>query len=326
MLREIKMKKIVILLFVAVLGSQIATAQQYLRMTQYMYNPYFLNPAVAGTLNQIPFYLSYRNQWTGFKGAPTTFMASGHFQGPKNSGFGGIISHDDTGGAISRTGLDMTGAYHIDLNNYDAVSFGLSITARQFKFDNSKLVVYQPDDIELNGGQAESSLNLDANFGMMIYGKDYYAGFSIPQVIQNKIKLEGPINGEGNKNMRHFQFMGSFKYYINNDFDIQPSAFMKFTPVTPVQLDINVKVGYRDMVWGGVSVRYKDAIAINVAGQLENMFLGYSFDFTTGAANALSPFTHELLLGYIIKGKRGKYQARGALGPRILDRGRLQKN
>ncbi|MFN0031206.1 MAG: type IX secretion system membrane protein PorP/SprF [Flavobacteriales bacterium] len=300
-----------------------SAGQQYSRLTQFMYNPYFVNPAVAGTLNQIPFYLNYRNQWTGFKGAPTTFMASGHFQGPEKSGFGAILKHDDTGGAITRTSIDLTGAYHIDLNNYDAISFGLSFTGSQFKLDNSKLVVYQPDDLELNGMQAETAMNVDANLGMMVYGQNYYFGFSIPQMIQTRLKLEGLNNKIDNQNMRHFHIMGSYRYNINTDFDIQPSGMMKFTPLTPVQMDVNLKVGYRDRVWAGVTARYKDAIAINVAGQMNNYFLGYAFDFTTGSANVLSPFTHELMVGYIIPGKRGKYQSRGAMGPRVLDRGRV---
>jgi type IX secretion system PorP/SprF family membrane protein len=313
-----------IFVFICLLTWQ-AGAQQYMRMTQYMYNPYFINPAVAGTLNQVPFYVSYRNQWAGFKGAPTTYMASGHFQGPQNSGFGAILSHDDTGGAISRTGIDLTGAYHIDLNNYDAISFGLSLTGRQYKFDNSKMVMYQPGDTEVNQSLVESSFNYDANVGMLVYGESYYFGFSIPQMLQTRLKLDGVKNTIENQNVRHFNLMGSFDYDLNEDFDLQPSALMKFTPVTPVQLDINLKLGYRNMAWASVTMRYKDAVALNVAGQLENLFLGYSFDFTTGSSNVLSPYTHEIMLGYIIPGKRGKYQARGALGPKVLGRGRVNR-
>jgi type IX secretion system PorP/SprF family membrane protein len=300
------------------------TAQQISRRTQFAFNPYLVNPAVAGTLNQIPLFISYRNQWTGFKGAPTTMMASGHMQGPKNSGFGAIISRDDTGGAISETGLEATGAYHIDLNNYDAISFGLSLTASQYKFDNSKLVVYDPNDISLNNMQAESHLNVDANFGMIIYGEDYYFGFSIPQIIQTKLKLESPYDAD-NRNMRHFQFMGSYKYYVNDDWDVQPSGFIKLTPVTPAQIDVNVKVGYKEMVWAGVTYRHRDAVALNVGGFYNSFFLGYSYDLTTSDARLMSPHSHEILLGYIIPGKRGRYVARGAMGPRVLDRNRIAK-
>jgi type IX secretion system PorP/SprF family membrane protein len=299
-------------------------AQQISRRTQFAFNPYLVNPAVAGTLNQIPIFASYRNQWAGFKGAPVTMLASAHMQGPKNSGFGAIISHDDSGGAISETGIEGTGAYHIDLNNYDAISFGLSLTASQYKFDNSSLVVYDQMDQSLNNMQAESHLNVDANLGMMIYGEDYYFGFSVPQMIQTKLKLESPFGGD-NRNVRHFQFMGSYKYTINSDFDIQPSGLIKFTPVTPVQLDANIKVGYKEMAWAGLTYRHNDAIALNIGGFYEYFFLGYSFDFTTTAAKVLSPFSHEILIGYIIPGKRGRYLARGALGPKIVDKSRIVK-
>ena len=45
---------------------------------------------------------------------------------PNRIGVGGIVYSDDTGGAIKRTGIELGGSYTIDLNNYDAVSFGLS--------------------------------------------------------------------------------------------------------------------------------------------------------------------------------------------------------
>lgn len=319
------MKKIIYTLSIFLcLVSFESLGQQYTRRTQFNLNPYMLNPAVAGTQNQIPIFISYRNQWAGFKGAPVTMMASAHMQGPKNSGFGAILHRDDTGGAISRTGLEATGAYHIDLNNYDAISFGLSLTASQYKFDNSQLVVYDQMDQALNNMQAESHLNVDANFGMIIYGEDYYFGFSVPQLAQTKLKLSSPFSGD-NRNIRHFQFMGSYQYYVSEDFDIQPSGFIKLTGATPAQIDLNIKVGYKDMAWSGITYRHKDAVALNVGGFYQNFLLGYSFDLTTSAAKVMSPYTHEIVLGYIIPGKRGKYFARGALGPRVLDRSRVVK-
>lgn len=314
-----------IALIVVALLSFSAHGQQINRRSQYSINPYFVNPAVAGTLNQIPIYATYRNQWSGFKGAPTTYMASFHAQGPKNSGYGAILSHDNTGGAISETSLEATGAYHIDLNNYDAVSFGLSLTASQYKFDNSKLNVYDMDDIALNGGQAETRLNLDANAGFIVYGEKYYFGASVPQLIQSKLKVTAALDPSDNRNMRHYQIMGSYKYSLNGSWDIQPSAFMRFTPVTPVQLDVNVRATYIEMLWGGLSVRPREGLGINLGGFKQNFLFGYSFDYTTNLSRMLSPFAHEIIVGYIIPGKRGKYFAKGALGPRILDRGRVKK-
>jgi type IX secretion system PorP/SprF family membrane protein len=319
------MKKLLILtlLFVGH-SSTLLYSQQLWRRTQFAINPFLVNPAIAGTENQIPFYISYRNQWAGFKGAPTTMLASGHMQGPSNSGFGAVIQRDDTGGSISRTGVEAVGAYHFELNNSDAISFGLGISANQFKIDNSKLVVVDETDIALNAMQAESSMNIDANFGMIMYGTDYYFGFSSPNLLQSKLKVTG-VNAEENRNRRHYQFVGSYTYDITEMFDIQGSGLIKMTNGTPIQLDMNARVGFKKMAWSSISFRPKDAIALGLGGFYQNVLLGYSFDITTSPAKVMSPFSHEIIVGYVIPGKKGKYIARGGVRKKSLGKKRVIK-
>jgi type IX secretion system PorP/SprF family membrane protein len=301
-----------------------ATGQQLGRTTQFALNPYLVNPAYAGTQNAIPMYITYRNQWAGFKGAPVTMTASGHMQGPRNSGFGAILQRDDTGGAISRTGLEATGSYRVDLNGYDGISFGLGLSANQFKVDNSKLVVMDETDVALNAMQVESTFNIDANFGMLVYGDDYYFGFSSPNLIQSKLKVSG-VNADDNRNARHYHIVGSYRYDITEDFDIQPSGLFRFTNNTPPQVDMNVRVGYQQMAWSSISFRLKDAIALSVGGSYENFVLAYAMDISTGKARIMSPFTHELIVGYVIPGKRGKFTAGGGSKKKALSKKRIVK-
>ncbi len=313
-----------ILSVLVILLATSAHGQQLGRNTQFALNPYLANPAYAGTQNAIPIYFSYRNQWTGFKGAPVTMTASAHMQGPKNSGFGAILQRDDTGGAISRTSLEATGAYHIDLNNYDGISFGLGLSANQFKVDNSKLVVMDESDQALNAMQVESAMNIDANFGMLIYGEDYYFGFSSPNLIQSKLKVTG-VNPDDNRNARHYHIVGSYTYDITEDFDIQPSGLIRFTNNTPPQMDMNVRVGYQKMAWSSISYRIKDAVALSVGGTYENFVLAYSMDITTSKARVMSPFTHELVMGYVIPGKRGRNIVRAGSSHKSLSKKRIVK-
>ena len=42
-------------------------AQQLFRRTQYVFNPYLANPAVAGTKSFTPVMASYRQQWAATK-------------------------------------------------------------------------------------------------------------------------------------------------------------------------------------------------------------------------------------------------------------------
>lgn len=316
------MKKLYIGLFISVVLGADIHAQQIFRRTQFPLNTFMVNPAAAGTQSYIPVFLSYRNQWTGFSGAPKTMVASAHTPLPFNLGTGVIIYNDNTGGAISRTGVEASASYKTEISDRDAVSFGLSLTASQFKFANSKLKAYDPNDVTLNGGLDESKMLYDATFGFLVYGKQYYAGFSIPQLFRAKMKFNQSLDPNENSNWRHFQFMGSYRYYINEVFDIQPSAFIRLTKATPAQIDVNVKVNYLDYAWAGFTYRHKDALALMLGGTWNEFTLGYSFDLTISKARNLSPFTHEIIVGYYIQRNNGKFKL-SKLGPKRLSRGSL---
>ena len=192
------MKHFILPLFFVALGLALvapeAQAQQLFRRSQFMTNPFLSNPAIAGTLPETPITMQYRNQWTGFDGAPETMTLSGHTALPNRIGVGGIVYSDDTGGAIKRTGIELGGSYTIDLNNYDAVSFGLSLMANQWSFDND-LDVWDVEDPALSYGM-EQSVSVDAHFGLMVFSEAYAFGFAIPHLIQSSTGLENsPIQG-----------------------------------------------------------------------------------------------------------------------------------
>ncbi len=301
------MKRILIILGLLVFIADAANAQQLARRSQYLFNPFMLNPAVAGTTPYSPITASFRNQWTGFDGAPNTYMLSGHTRVPgANIGLGAIAFHDDTGGAIARTGLELAGAYSIDLNNEDAVSFGLSGVFSQFRFDGRDLEVRDADDPALING-LESAFNFDATFGMLVYGPNYFFGFSIPQLIQTKLGVVGVME-DMNQNARHYNFMGSYLHYLNENFAIQPTGLVRFTEASPVQFDILNKLIYRETLWTGLSYRHLDAVAIAVGFEYEDFAMAYSYDITTTDARRLSPHTHEVTISYNIPRTTGRFK------------------
>ncbi len=317
------MKKLLFLCGALFLLVGSVSSQQLARRSQFIFNTYLHNPAVAGTKLYSPIMASYRNQWAGFEGAPQTYMISGHTGLPNKIGIGGILFNDNAGGAIVRTGAELTGTYHADLNNRDAVSFGLSGVVSQFKFDGTDLLVQDKFDNALPGTM-ESTLNFDATFGMMVYGPNYYFGLSIPNLLQTNLGIDGVLTDE-NENIRHFNFMGSYLHYFNDDFSIQPSGLIKLTGVTPVQLDVLVKVTYQEMIWAGLTYRHQDAVALAVGFEYDRYSIGYSYDITTSDAANLSPHTHEITIGYYIPRKGARFTQGSLQSRRILSRNRIVK-
>ena len=71
------MRILVIFIFV-LLSCAMAFGQQIPHHSQYMFNDFLINPAVAGNKEYAPVILGFRNQWTGFTGAPRTMTLSMH--------------------------------------------------------------------------------------------------------------------------------------------------------------------------------------------------------------------------------------------------------
>jgi type IX secretion system PorP/SprF family membrane protein len=311
------------IVFLVVLGatSWSAVAQQQLRRSQFVTNTYLANPAVAGTEAGTVLSSTYRNQWAGFSGGPTTMLLSGHQALPNGLGAGFVLYNDDMGGAIHQTGIELTGAYSVLLNNQDAVSFGLSMKGNQFVFDGTDLEVYQQGDASLPG-TVESTFGIDFNAGMMVYGKDYYFGMAVFNLIQDKLNLAG-VDDDANRMVRHYHFMGSYLYNISRLVSAQGSALLRMTDATAAQLDLNVRAIVNGTSWFGVGLRPQDAVVLSTGLNYGAFTLGYNYDITVGE-NLLSSHSHELSFGYFVP-LRSAFRSRPGSGRKVRSNDRILK-
>ena len=299
-------------------------AQQRFRRTSFPVNSFIINPAAAGTEPVTVFGSTYRHQWAGFDGAPTTTILSAHSSLPNSMGAGVIFYSDDMGGAVTQTGVEITGSYKISLPNTDAVSFGLSLQGTQFGFDSSNLTVWDQDDPALTGGM-ETSFSLDASTGMMVYGTDYSFGAAISNLLQSNVSILG-VEDEYNQHIRHYRFMGSYTSDVSSKLAVQTSGMIRLTEVTPAQLDFYSRAiysVYQVAYWAGAGLRVGDAVTFSFGTEFASVGLSYSYDITTGN-NVLSQHSHEINLTYILAHNRGF--GKGTLSSkRILERNRLIK-
>jgi type IX secretion system PorP/SprF family membrane protein len=88
------MKKIHIITLLILCARTDIQAQQDPHYTQYMYNMNIINPAYAGSKENLSFGLLYRKQWVEIEDAPTTVTLSGSMPVGKNVGVGLSIISD----------------------------------------------------------------------------------------------------------------------------------------------------------------------------------------------------------------------------------------
>ena len=270
--------------------------------TQYMFNDYLINPAVAGTYNYFQMRANTRIQWTDFgSSSPRTMSIAGY--GPlkeRDMGYGGYIYNDVTG-PESRMSLGGSYAYNIAINDEWRISGGLSIGIMQYKLDGTSMTfddeLYDP----VMPGGVESKTIFDATAGIYAYTTYYYVGISAHQLLGNKYNTHEETDSmQGISRLtQHVYLSGGANFILNKDFAITPSVLIKYTSPGLIQAEINAKVTYQRMVWGGLSYRTGDAIAVMVGYNYENkIYLGLAYDITVSDIRRYSGSTFEVMVGY----------------------------
>jgi type IX secretion system PorP/SprF family membrane protein len=295
------MKKQRLLLF-CILTSFISQAQQVPLKSQYLQNDFMLNPAVAGSKEYTPVTISHRSQWVHFEGAPMTQLLSVHGKLVSKHGAGLLLSNNQAGPTRVMT-AQLAYSYHIKLADSLNLSFGLAPTFIQYSLDKNKIILDQQEDNTLQRISGKSWV-VDANFGVYLYGKKYFAGLAFPQLMENK------INGGGQETVEHVQryclLHAGYDFALNTKFELSPSLLFKSNKsfATPAQLDLNMKLMYKRFIWMGLSYRSdlaqkSDNAAIVFLGFTKaNFSFGYSYDYSFSSIGKNSVGSHELFIIY----------------------------
>jgi type IX secretion system PorP/SprF family membrane protein len=272
------------------------SAQQTPQYTQFMTNPFLINPAIAGTFNYYQIVSNNRFQWVGLTDSPVTNVLS--IFGPmvkQPMGLGGYVIYDVTG-PTSRASINGSYAYYYTINEELKISMGVSLGMMQYKIDGTKITTEELDPSLQD--KVYSTLVPDATVGLFLYSANYQIGFAATQLINNKLKLGDNPTGLSKLNS-HFYLTAGYKYYINREFAVEPTLIVKKVAPAPLQLDFNTRVFYKNMVWGGISYRTKDAVSVLV-GYIyqQKIYIGYSYDIGITPIRKFNSGSHELTIGY----------------------------
>jgi type IX secretion system PorP/SprF family membrane protein len=296
------MKKVFLAIIFAGLSKGLFS-QQLPMYSQYMNNPFILNPAVAGTYHYFQARLMSRLQWIGFPDAPVTNSLS--VFGPLNSknldmGYG-VTVYSDITSPTSRLGLKAAYAYNIAINDHVRASFAAALGFFQFKYDGSNVKMYAPDPVAPQA--VKSEFEPDGMIGALVYSGLFQVGLSVDNLFNNKFNVnpdQSEVSSFG-KLLRHYYLLGSYNWIHNRYWSTEYSTVIKAVEGfnVPVQWDLNVRAWYKSTTWFGLSYRTTDAICF-LAGHIFNkrIYVGYSFDLNLSTIRAYNFGSHEIMIGY----------------------------
>ena len=272
-----------------------ASAQQLPQLTQYQFNDYVVNPAVAGSRPFFELRTAHRYQWVGIQDAPRTFTFSGSTPVGEKMGLGGYLFTDIVG-PTRRTGVQFSYAYHLKLTQDIKLSLAVSAGMLQFLIDGSKIQFHDPGDPVMDD-QLRGDLLPDAKFGFYLYGERFWFGATAPQLLRNKVYFLDETSATLSRMEDHYYVMGGYRFPIGADWRVEPSFLVKYTTPVPLKLDFTATVRYKDTFWLGAGYRTNDAYSAMVGYWLKKTFqFGYSYDIITSNLRNYSTGTHEVML------------------------------
>lgn len=284
-----------LILFCLVVLVMQANGQQLPQLTQYQFNDYVFNPAIAGSRQFFELRSGHRYQWVGIQDAPRTFTFSGTTPLGQKMGVGGYLFTDIVG-PTRRTGFQLSYAYHLRLTEDIKLSLAVSAGLLQFLIDGSKINFHDPGDPVLDD-QLRGDLLPDAKFGFYLYGERFWFGATAPQLLQNKVYFLDESRETLSRMEDHYYAMGGYRLPLGEDWKLEPSFLVKYTSPVPAKIDLNATIRYKDTFWLGAGYRTNDAYCAMVGYWLKKTFqFGYSYDIITSNLRNYSTGTHEVML------------------------------
>ena len=295
-LKTQKMKKIFFTTLLTVFALIDSNAQQDPHYTQYMYNMNVINPAYAGSKENLSFGLLYRKQWVEIEDAPSTFSLAGSLPVGKNVGVGLSVISDKIG-PVEENNVYGDFSYTLNLGGEHRLAFGMKAGATFHKVGLFSEIgsgnVPDADDPAFAEDTNNTFLNIGS--GVFYYTQKYYVSFSVPNMLRSK-HLD--FNGRkfGTETSHYFLTVG-YVFDLSDNVKYKPMGMIKSAIGAPVSYDVSTNFLFNQKFEVGATYRRDDSFGAMANFAINpNLRIGYAYDHIISDLNVATPSSHEIIL------------------------------
>jgi len=289
------MRKLVIAFVVLLAYSSTSFAQQDPQYTQYMYNQAVINPAYAGSKENLSIVALYRDQWSGFDGAPKTFTLSGHSPIGERTGLGlSVIS--DQHGPVKENNIYADFSYKFNVSETTKLALGIKggVTLHDIALNSGTTTAIPGDPLFAND---VSSATPNAGIGAFLYSEKYYVGLSMPNMLKS-VHLDENGKKYGS-DIQHYFLTAGYVFQITDNTKFKPSFLVKSSFDAPVSFDVNANFLFFDKFEIGASYRNEDSVSGLVGFAFsDSIRIGYAYDHVLTDISEAAAASHEVFLQF----------------------------
>jgi type IX secretion system PorP/SprF family membrane protein len=332
------MKKVFLSIVIILIGSSVK-AQFDTQLSNYWATISYFNPAYAGQSGNLDATLMSRIQWLGVSGAPKTTILTANMPYRlfgKIHGVGALM-YTDRIGLFSATAWYGQYAWKKKLFKGD-FSAGLQGGRITQSYDGSKVSI--PEDNYHSAANEDEGIpantvsgnGIDIALGLFYSREKWFAGLSVNHLLAPQIDLSENYSFEI---PRTYYFVGGYNIQLNNPLlELRSALLLKTMQMSSYSLNpdsltekikgntlkamlhnnavnISVRMVYDKKFWGGLSLRYGDAVVLMLGGKFKTIEAGYAYDFPISRIIKATTGSHELFLKYstdLNLKKKGKYK------------------
>ncbi|MEI6765202.1 MAG: type IX secretion system membrane protein PorP/SprF [Bacteroidota bacterium] len=285
-------------------------AQYDAMFTQYMFNEMFINPAFAGSKEALAVSLHHRQQWVGFAGRPVTTTFTAHMPLFRNTMGVGLCFLSEKLGVLSRNLIYANYAYRVRLSGKSYLTFGVMGGAHLQSEKLAAINTVEPGDPNFSVN-TPTVITPNFGFGIMYTTEKFYAGISVPRLLDDNIKVssDGTILGNNKVVLNKFHYYATIGkvFVLGPNLKIVPQLMLKAVSNAPFQFDVNVNALMKERLWLGLSYRSRADIS-GLAGVYitPQLLLTYSYDYPLTILHDYTSGSHEIGISYTFRFKGKK--------------------
>jgi type IX secretion system PorP/SprF family membrane protein len=293
------MKKLFFTTVIALTAFLEIHAQQDPHYTQYMYNMNVVNPAYAGSKENLSMAMLYRSQWVNIDGAPKTFSLSGHSPVGKNVGLG-LSAISDQIGPVSEKNIYADVSYTLKLGEESNLAFGMKAGATFH--DIGLLSEVSPtlqDQFDPAFLENVNKVNPNLGAGLFYYTNKFYASFSIPNALRSKHfnKLRRSDGIKYGTETAHYFLTTGYVFQLSPNTKFKPSTMIKSAFNAPTSIDLSANALFYEKLETGLTYRLQDSFGAMVNFKItDGLRIGYAYDRVISDLKVATTSSHEFMI------------------------------